>query len=85
MTILNQIRNHGLHYLHLKLSFAHKIARENLSSHVFYLVIIFFPEDIQSKFTVVLQFKKIEMKTAAANFIKIHKINFSLQKTAKQN
>ena len=38
---------------------------------------ILFPKDTQSKLTLTMQFKEIEITIAAMNYIKIYKINFS--------
>ena len=56
MTIVNEIRNHG--YISCVLNIVLlKIARENLSFHVL-LKIIFFSENIESNFTLILPLKK---------------------------
>ena len=56
MTIVNEIRNHG--YISCVLNIVLlKIARESLSFHVL-LKIIFFSENIESNFTLILPLKK---------------------------
>ena len=69
MTKLDRLNQEPwLHYLALKHCFAHKIARENLSFHVF-LTVVLFPKNIQSNFTLSMPLKKIEMTIPTVNYI----------------
>ena len=64
-----------MHYLSLTHSFAHEIARENLSFHIL-LSITLSSKNIQSKFTLILVFKKTELILATVNYIRQYQLNF---------
>ena len=70
MAIVNKIRYHET----IKYSFAHEIAKENLSFHV--LLTVMFPKNIQSNFTQILPLKEIDMTIAAVNYIRQYQLNF---------
>ena len=76
MTTVIQISNYGYISYVLNLVLLTKYL-DKICLFMFLLPLILFPKNIQRKFTLILLFKKIEMKIAVTNHVRIYKLNFS--------